>query len=270
MLADLQYSELVPEGSMLQNVKVVYLIAAPSISVPAPARTVNIVKVLNRLDWLADNNPQLFHNALQAFDLTGKIESLEHRRAASFFTPENLERVGRRERFPDFVEKLVAMRDNPWAYGDREKLKMLQFISNAYNDHIGAPRTTVKLYEGEPNEQGFYKPGGSTIHINKDSQAFSSDFAALINTIAHENTHNLQDNPNIYSNPILSRIYRANFRAYQNAQGHGYEAYRFQPVEAGAFAAGNTAEQMVRTLAANDNCFRPAATRPIWDYRLAA
>lgn len=136
---------------------------------------------------------------------------------------------------------------------------MLQFVSNAYNDHIGAPRTTVKLFVGRPSLQGFFRPGGSTIYINKNSEAFTKNFAKLINTVVHENTHNLQDNPNANSNPILSRIYRANMRAYLNAERYGHQAYRTQPIEAGAHAAGKTAEQMVRRLAVGTTAPSPAA-----------
>lgn len=68
-----------------------------------------ISRVLDRLDRLADNNPQLFHIALQSFKLTEKIERLEQQRAASFFTTENLERVGKRAGKFDFVRQLTTM-----------------------------------------------------------------------------------------------------------------------------------------------------------------
>jgi hypothetical protein len=222
----------------------------------------DIKTLLEFLDRISLRNPVYFNRSLSAFNLAPTIERLEKDRAAKFFDPANLERIGKRAGKFDFVSKLTNMIQNPGAFvgptGKKQKLQMLQFISDQYNDHIGAPRTTVKLYDGPPNIGGYFPHGAGAIYINQKNAAFDNNFAKLVGTVVHENTHNLQDNPNIYSNPVLSRIYRANFMAYRNAEQHGYQAYRSQPVEIGAFAAGNMAESLMHKLAfANDNAFRP-------------
>ena len=172
------------------------------------------------------------------------------------------------------------MRDNPQAFSQREKLQMLQFISDQYCDHIGAPRTVIKTYNDPQNSNthGYYGVGGKTIDlleycISRISEIFPS---ASECRLPSENTHCAQYfNPNMYGNPIISRIMRANFRAYQSFNDN-YKAYRSQLVEAGAFAAGDAAEQLLRALPANranDNQinFRPANTaRPASTWSLAA
>jgi hypothetical protein len=232
----------------------------------APRRQ-SIKEALDTLDMLAVLNPQAFHAALNRMGISKIVARLEKDRAAKFFDPANLERVGKRYGKFDFTKQLADMTLNPTAYSRQQKLQMLQFISNAYNDHIGAPRTTVKLYKGSnPSQYGYFNNNGC-IYVNETSAAFEKDFARLVNAVVHENTHNTQQNPNRYSNPILSRIYRANFHAYNRPEVHGAAAYILQPVEAGAMAAGYAAEGLVRAFAlkkheaANDRTFRPRRHR---------
>jgi hypothetical protein len=238
-----------------RQVRTMFVVIAPTVCAPHSLRS-----SLDNLDKASRRGASAFENSLNAQNLSETIYKLEEERAARFFDPQNLELVGKRARKFDFVSQLTAMTQNPGAYDAKQKLKMLQFVSDAYNDHIGAPRTTVKLYKGDASTDGYFKPGGSTIYINENSPNFTQDFAKAVNTVVHENTHNGQDNPNVYSHPVLSRIYRANFNAYRGAQIHGYKAYRSQPVEVGAHAAGEAAEKHLRMLVGvNDN--RPAIAR---------
>jgi hypothetical protein len=252
--------------SEFPGVQGLFVIVAPCIVGSRPASPLTLAQTLRIIDALIfRGRPSSFDKGINALNLRQTIEKAEHERAGRFFDPAILERVGRRAGKRNFVADLIDMMQVPERYAGREgrkqKLQMLQFISDQYNDHIGAPRMTVKLFKGEnPDLRGFYRPFGSTIYVNENSPAFANDFAGLVKVIVHENTHNAQANPNVYSDPRLSRIYRANFRAYRNAEQHGRMAYRWQPVEIGAFAAGDMAEHRLRSLAAtNDN--RPGFAR---------
>jgi hypothetical protein len=163
------------------------------------------------------------------------------------------------------------MCENPSAYTEKQQLRMAQFVSNQYNDAIGAPRTRVKFYTGEPSTYGFFRPGGDTVFVNRTAPGFGTDFIKLLGTVVHENTHNAQANPNVYGDPVLSRIYRANFRNYRDARTYGMHAYKSQPVEVGAFAAGDMAQHMLKGLCtSNDNALRPGRRSVRNDLQYAA
>ena len=216
--------------------------------------------------------PRFFESTqnITSSNLQATIEHLEEERVQKFFEPINLARIGRRAHRPDFSAELADMIADPTAYSRRDKQKMLQFVSDAYNDHIGAPRTRVKLVKDKQDTLGYFRPGGRTVFVNEDHPNFFNDFGALIGTVVHENTHNGQDNPNVYGNPVLSRIYRDNFRNYRTPANDGYWAYRNQPVEAGAHAAGNMAQAMAYQLAGYRRRRRPCYAAAYNPYRYLA
>ncbi|HEU0118656.1 MAG TPA: hypothetical protein VFR09_08505 [Alphaproteobacteria bacterium] len=184
------------------------------------------------------------------------------RQVKRFFDPANMDRLAAKWDGDDFAATLSNMTLRPQAYDEKQKLKMMQFISDAYNDHIGAPRTEVKLFDGPPEVKGSFVPGKAAINVNRQSPEFMGDFTSMINTVVHENTHNYQHhiskNPNSAGNDaLLARLYGINMRGYINAKQGGMSAYQSQPIELGAHVAGYIARDMVKDFAlsrsTNDN-----------------
>ena len=195
----------------------------------------------------------------QSFGFNRILINAAEKEVIDFFKPENLEIVGSHWPQGNFVNLLNSMTNNGSAFSADQKLEVLQFLSNAYNDFLNAPPTKVQLFEGDPNLKGYYEPKTGSVFLNSNTPEFKNDFSKLVNTIFHENKHNSDLHPSEDVGNTYARLMNVNARGYISAEaGLGYDSYRRQPLELSAHAAGNAAEAMTKTLAAaNDDAPLP-------------
>ena len=144
-----------------------------------------------------------------------------------------------------------------------EKQEILQMVLDKHSAVLGVPSPKLTAFRQSPRFGGimnaYYNPKTQTIAMNTHGQASFGNFLDAVNTLVHENSHHyqhlltlqLKDGSLTESDPRYwqARIFRANFEpgGYLEPQGSmgSYNAYRGQPVEMHAFAAGNAIAQLL-------------------------
>lgn len=144
-----------------------------------------------------------------------------------------------------------------------EKQAVLQIVLEKHSAVLGIDAPKLTTIRQSPRMGGilnaYYNPKNRMIAMNTHGQASFGNFLEAVNTLVHENSHHyqnmltlqLKDGSLTEADPRYwqARIFRANFEpgGYLEPSGSmaSYHAYRNQPVEMHAFAAGNAVAQLL-------------------------
>lgn len=136
--------------------------------------------------------------------------------------------------------------------GQYEAQRRLQELSNAYAAHLSRTENNgrpiqparIETYYGPASEGGSYNPRNGILRVNLNNSP-----EEILNTVAHENQHHRQAfkaklyerGHSVAADPadrLEGMLYYANSASYLPPHV-GYNRYRSQVMEWGAFAAGN-------------------------------
>lgn len=125
-----------------------------------------------------------------------------------------------------------------------ERLAAVQDVENTISGIQGRAPVPIEIDPSlEKGTVGSYNLESQSIQISK-RHLQSNNVHEVVNTIAHEGRHAYQHyaihNPGFHPNQTEVAAWNENFHNYMSVRDYGLEMYHNQPVEADAWAYGNT------------------------------
>ncbi|WP_339949695.1 hypothetical protein [uncultured Albimonas sp.] len=156
-------------------------------------------------------------------------------------------------------EDLQAARANWKDLPLEARVEALQRTVAVECEIYGMAPATVEIFEAAmPAPSGYFNAAMQTVRINGHPSAMMDDFLEMLDTVVHENVHNYQaelvrrleeglidpDDPEYDQ----ARIFQANSASggYIKAETGGHHAYKTQPLEWEAWAAGKGVRALVQ------------------------
>jgi hypothetical protein len=101
----------------------------------------------------------------------------------------------RRDRLVDEIgndDEVRAARKGWAAKPVDDRVKVLKKVVAAECRIYGMPAPDFRLFNEPPGDEGFFSPSDGTLNINIHPESGFADFKEALNTVLHENMHNLQ------------------------------------------------------------------------------
>jgi len=142
----------------------------------------------------------------------------------------------------DYLRQIEGLSPERWSeLSLDERLEALRELEHRLADIEGRPPVELRGECLGAGQCGYFDGREGIMVISEGLLQADSPLEA-IDTVAHEGRHAFQHyavaHPEVHDDPFEVAAWRDNFANYLTAELYGYEAYRYQPVEADAWAYG--------------------------------